>query len=230
MSWPPCRRTAVLAAKGGRCTRKNASSQRMPGASSDPAAQSASAGLAQRLPCGMGTRLIVTGGTVDKQYDALTGELVYGDTHVPEMLARARFVGEIVIEKILMKDSSDMTAADREKITAACRAAEEGSIVITHGTATMVETAKTLAGAKLSPGQVIVLTGAMVPYSFGATSDAMFNLGTALAYCAALPSGVYIAMNGMFFDPSNVRKDYELGVFTHVSERVDQPRSTGELP
>lgn len=162
----------------------------------------------------MRTRLIVTGGTVDKQYDAWTGRLVLGDTYVPEMVARARLADDIVIENVLMKESSDMTAADRERIKAACRASEEGRIVITHGTSTMIETAKTLAGAGLSFEQVIVLTGAMVPYSFGAASDAMFNLGTALAYCAALPPGVYIAMHGIAFDPSNVRKDTELGVFT----------------
>jgi len=159
-------------------------------------------------------RLIVTGGTIDKQYDPLTGELVLGDTYIPEMLARARLTGNIVVEKMLMKESTDITAADREKIADACQAAKEDKIVITHGTSTMVETAKALKKAGLPASHTIVLTGAMVPYSFTTTSDAMFNLGTALAYCAAMPPGVYIAMHGIAFDPDNVRKNFQLGVFT----------------
>jgi L-asparaginase len=165
----------------------------------------------------MRTRLIVTGGTVDKQYDPLTGELVFGDTHIPQMVARARLADEVVIDKVLMKESSDVTTADREVITAACRASAESKIVITHGTSAMVETAQTLARAGISSVKTIVLTGAMIPYSFGAASDAMFNLGTAIAYCAALPPGVYIAMHGIAFNPDNVRKDLELGAFTFIN-------------
>jgi L-asparaginase len=164
----------------------------------------------------MRTRLIVTGGTLDKQYDPLTGELAFGDTHIPEMVAHARLVDKVVIEKVLIKESSDVTAQDRERIAAACQASGENRIVITHGTSTMVETAQMLAGAGLSSEKTIVLTGAIVPYSFGVASDAMFNLGAAMAYCAALPPGIYIAMHGIAFDPYNVRKNLELGAFTLI--------------
>jgi L-asparaginase len=162
----------------------------------------------------MDYRLIVTGGTIDKQYDPLTGDLAFGDTYIPEMLARARLADNIVIEKLLMKESPDVTAADHEKIADACRASEESRIIVTHGTSAMVETARALKRASLPADQTIVLTGAMVPYSFGITSDAMFNLGTALAYCAIMPSGVYTAMHGIAFDPDDVRKDTQLGMFT----------------
>ena len=168
-------------------------------------------------------RLIVTGGTIDKQYDPLTGELAFGDTHIPEMLARARLADSIAVEEVLMKESSDITAADRGKIADACRASGQSRIVITHGTSAMVETARALTRAGLPAAQTIVLTGAMVPYSFGAASDAMFNLGTALAYCAALPPGVYIAMHGKAFDPHSVRKDTQRGIFTSTGQRPSWP-------
>jgi L-asparaginase len=160
--------------------------------------------------------LIVTGGTIDKQYNPRTGELAFDGTQVPEMITRARLVDEIVIEEVLLKESSDLTVADRERIAASCSASEEDRIVITHGTSAMVETAQALARARSCSAKTIVLTGAMVPYSFGVISDAMFNLGAAIAYCAALPPGVYIAMHGKAFDPDSVRKDLELGAFTVI--------------
>jgi hypothetical protein len=101
---------------------------------------------------------------------------VFGDTHIPEMVARARLADEVVIDRVLMKESPGVTTADREIITAACRASAESKIVITHGTSVMVETAQTLARAALSSGKTIVLTGAMVPYSFGAASTEIAQL------------------------------------------------------
>jgi L-asparaginase len=164
----------------------------------------------------MSTRLIVTGGTIDKQYDPLTGELAFAESQVPEMLARARPDGEIAVEQLLMKESSDLDNEDRAAIAAACHRATEQKIVITHGTSAMAETAQALASAGLGAAKVIVLTGAVVPYSFGGSSDAMFNLGSAVAYSAALPPGVYIAMHGTAFAAGNVRKDIRAGMFTAI--------------
>jgi L-asparaginase len=118
-----------------------------------------------------------------------------------------------------MKESTDLDDADRAAIAAACDAAPEPGIVITHGTSAMVETAEVLASAGLGTSKVIVLTGAVIPYSFGGSSDAMFNLGSAIAYSAALPPGVYIAMHGTAFRSGNVRKDTGAGMFTVVDER-----------
>jgi L-asparaginase len=162
----------------------------------------------------MSTRLIVTGGTIDKQYDPLTGELAFGETCLPEMLARARPDRDIAVEQLFMKESTDLDDADRAAIAEACRTAPEERIVITHGTSAMAETAQALASAGLGTAKAVVLTGAVVPYSFGGSSDAMFNLGSAIAYSAALPPGVYIAMHGTVFEAGNVHKDTAVGMFT----------------
>jgi L-asparaginase len=163
----------------------------------------------------MTLRIIVTGGTFDKEYDELHGALFFQHTHVEEMLARGRCRLDVAIDVQLMLDSLDMTDAHREQIVTACRScAAESQIVITHGTDTMVETARVLAAADL--GKTIVLTGAMVPYAFG-SSDGLFNLGSALSFAQALPSGVYVAMNGRWFAWDNVRKNRELGVFEAVN-------------
>ena len=161
-------------------------------------------------------RLLVTGGTFDKQYNELRGQLTFGQTHVPEMLRLGRSRVEVVIETLLMVDSLDMTDSDRRSIVERCRTASEAQIVITHGTDTMVETAKAVASA-FGPdsGKTIVLTGAMVPYAFG-SSDGLFNLGSALSFAQVLPAGVYVAMNGQHFDWDKVRKNRESGVFEAV--------------
>lgn len=160
------------------------------------------------------TRLIVTGGTLDKNYNPLSGELVFGKTHVGDMLGRARFTGETVIQSLFMKDSLDITDEEREMIVNACEDAEENKIVITHGTDTMVETAQSISRSSKIGEKAIVLTGAMIPYSMGESSDALFNLGAALAYAEVLPSGVYVAMNGQPFLADNVVKNREIGMFT----------------
>jgi L-asparaginase len=158
-------------------------------------------------------RLFVTGGTFDKQYNELTGALAFKDTHLPEMLRLGRCRLDVSIETLMMIDSLDMTDADRARIVSACQRAAEARIVVTHGTDTMVETARALAAA-LPPGRgkTIVLTGAMVPYAFG-SSDGLFNLGSALSFAQVLPAGVYIAMNGRYFSWERVRKNRETGVF-----------------
>jgi L-asparaginase len=156
-------------------------------------------------------RILVTGGTFDKQYDELTGRLFFRETHVPEMLRLGRSRLEVQLETVMMVDSLDMSDADRALIVARCSAAPERSVLITHGTDTMVETGRALAAAKIA-GKTIVLTGAMVPYAFG-SSDGLFNLGSALSFVQVLAPGVYIAMNGQHFRWDMVRKNTTTGVF-----------------
>lgn len=161
----------------------------------------------------MKLRLIIAGGTIDKQFNQVTGDLAFGDTHLNEMLQQARFEGELTIEHILMKDSLDMTQEDRDKLAEACSDAVEDNLVVTHGLDTMIETAQTIAGAMDGRPKTVVMTGAMVPYSVGMTSDALFNLGTALAFAQSLKPGVYVAMNGHSFASDNVSRDTERGGF-----------------
>jgi L-asparaginase len=162
-------------------------------------------------------RLFVTGGTFDKQYNELTGALSFKETHLVEMLRLGRCRLDVSIETLMMIDSLDMTGADRALIVSACRNAAETRLVVTHGTDTMVETARALAVA-LPPGsgKTIVLTGAMVPYAFG-SSDGLFNLGSALSFVQVLPPGVYIAMNGQQFPWNAVRKNTATGCFEQVT-------------
>ena len=155
-------------------------------------------------------RILVTGGTFDKEYNELTGELFFQHTHTPDMLKLGRCELEVEIETLMMIDSLQMTAEHRAQILERCVAATERRIVITHGTDTMEQTAAAL-GANLS-GKTVILTGAMVPYTFG-SSDGMFNLGTALAFVQTLPEGVYVAMNGRYFPWNAVTKNRALGVF-----------------
>ena len=165
----------------------------------------------------MNIRVLVTGGTFDKEYDELTGKLYFRDTHVEEMLRRGRARLDLAIETVMMIDSLDMDDAGRAAIVERCLAAAERSIVITHGTDTMVETARALATASLE--KTIVLTGAMVPYAFG-SSDGLFNLGSALSFAQVLPPGVYVAMNGQHFRWDAVRKNRETGSFEPVNLRT----------
>ena len=159
-------------------------------------------------------RILVTGGTFDKKYNELTGELFFRDTHVPEMLRLGRSRVDVHVETLMMMDSLDMTGAQRTQIVEGCRRTAEPAIVITHGTDTMVETACALAGAAIDD-KTIVLTGAMVPYAFG-SSDGLFNLGSALSFAQVLPRGVYVAMNGRWFEWDRVRKNRQTGVFEPV--------------
>ena len=158
-------------------------------------------------------RIFITGGTFDKEYDELTGRLYFEDSHVHEMLKLGRCNLHLEIRTLMMIDSLEMTDADREIIIEQCRSAPENRIVITHGTDTMVETARALAVS--IRGKTIVLTGAMVPYKFG-SSDGLFNLGSALALVQTLAPGVYIAMNGRYFLADHVRKNRETGMFEEL--------------
>lgn len=159
-------------------------------------------------------RILVTGGTFDKEYDELNGRLYFKDSHVREMLSLGRSKLDVEISTILMIDSLEMTGNERELILHACRATPGNRIVITHGTDTMTDTAELIAAANIE--KTIVLTGAMIPYKFG-SSDGLFNLGSALAFVQTLPNGVYIAMNGRYFTAGTVRKNRATGVFEGVS-------------
>lgn len=159
----------------------------------------------------MRIRILVTGGTFDKQYDELTGRLFFRDTHVPEMLKRGRCRLDVAVDTVTMMDSLDLDERGRAAIVDRCRASEELALVITHGTDTMVETARAIAEAGLRD-RTIVLTGAMVPYAFG-SSDGLFNLGSALSFAQVLPPGVYVAMNGRYFVWNRVRKNRDNGIF-----------------
>jgi L-asparaginase len=158
-------------------------------------------------------RVLVTGGTFDKEYDELHGRLFFKDTHLGEMLRLARCRVDVRVRTLLMKDSLDMTDADRSAVVEGCRGCDEDRIVVTHGTDTMAETARALVAAALP--KTVVLTGAMVPYAFG-SSDGLFNLGSALSFAQVLPAGVYVAMNGRCFAGDRVRKNRETGIFEEL--------------
>ncbi len=155
-------------------------------------------------------RILITGGTFDKEYDELNGRLFFKDSHLPEMLLLGRSKLDLEIRTLMMVDSLEMTAADREIIVEQCRASSETRIVITHGTDTMEITAKVL--AENVSGKTIVLTGAMIPYKFG-SSDGLFNLGSALAFVQTLAPGVYVVMNGRCFSAERVHKNKQAGFF-----------------
>ncbi|MGE0812724.1 MAG: asparaginase domain-containing protein [Vicinamibacterales bacterium] len=156
-------------------------------------------------------RILITGGTFDKEYDEVRGRLFFKDTHVPEMLAKGRSRVPVAVERLLMIDSLDMTDADRALVVEHCRRSPEQRLVVTHGTDTMVETAAAVAAAALTD-KTVVFTGAMIPYAFG-SSDGLFNLGSALSFAQVLPPGVYVAMNGQFFAWDQVRKNRETATF-----------------
>jgi len=161
----------------------------------------------------MSIRIFVTGGTFDKEYNELTGTLFFKDTHLPEMLKLGRSRAKVNVETLMMIDSLEMTIADRELIAKSCSSAKEDKIIITHGTDTMADTAKVL-GEKVK-NKTIVITGAMVPYKFG-SSDGLFNLGSSLAFVQTLPKGVYVVMNGRYFNWNNVRKNKKTGEFEEI--------------
>ena len=158
----------------------------------------------------MAIRIFITGGTFDKEYNEITGKLYFKDTHMREILDLGRSKLDVSIRTLMMIDSLDMTDSDRNLILENCVSTKGDQIIITHGTDTMTDTAKLLATGNLE--KTIVLTGAMIPFKFG-TSDGLFNLGNALGFVQSLPHGVYIAMQGRYFDYDKVKKNKETGVF-----------------
>ena len=161
----------------------------------------------------MTIRIFITGGTFDKEYNEITGQLYFNDTHLHDLLDMGRSKVSVEIRTLMMVDSLEMTDEDRELIAHQCNQCEEDKIVLTHGTDTMSETAKML--AQKVKDKTIILTGAMIPIKFG-SSDGLFNLGSALAFAQTLPVGVYVAMNGRYFNCDNVRKNKDSGMFEEV--------------
>ena len=144
------------------------------------------------------TQNLITGGTIHKSYNHISGDLYFKKTHIPEMLERSKCRLNVNVKTLMMIDSLEMTKKDIEKIIDECKKTKSSRIVITHGTDTMVNTAKKI--AEKIKNKTIVLTGAMIPYAFGSSSDGFFNLGSALSFVQTLKNGIYIAINGQYFD------------------------------
>lgn len=161
----------------------------------------------------MPIKILVTGGTFDKEYDEINGKLFFKDTHLHEILELGRSRVPVHVRTLMMIDSLEMTETDRNLILTNCRQSEEDKIIITHGTDTMEVTAKVLGEAKLD--KTIVITGALIPYKFG-SSDGLFNMGSAMAFVQTLPKGVYVAMQGRYFMWNNVKKNKASGVFEEL--------------
>lgn len=153
--------------------------------------------------------IFTTGGTIDKVYFDALSEYQVGPSAVAEILRQNNVHAPHRVTQLMRKDSLDIDAADRAAIRAAILASDAERILVTHGTDTMVETARALTGID---GKTIVLTGALQPASLK-HSDAEFNIGFALAAVQVLPAGVHVAMNGQVLDPSRTRKDREAGRF-----------------
>lgn len=161
----------------------------------------------------MSIRIFITGGTFDKEYDEITGKLFFNKTHIREMLELGRSKVDVNVSTLMMKDSLEMDESDRELIVDNCTNAKENQIIITHGTDTMTTTANEIADANIN--KVIVLTGAMIPYKFG-SSDGLFNLGGAIGFVQSLRPGVYISINGKYFDYDKVEKNPDTGEFVSI--------------
>ncbi len=160
-------------------------------------------------------QVFVTGGTFDKEYDYINGKLYFQDSHLPKMFQYGRCTLDIDVKTLMMIDSLEMTQEDRDIIAHNCRRSTTDKILITHGTDKMVATAAYLASCGLED-KTIVLTGAMVPYAFGSSSDGFFNLGSALAFVQTLPPGVYVSMNGRYFHWDKVKKNLKTGFFEEI--------------
>lgn len=160
----------------------------------------------------MRLKIYTTGGTIDKVYFDKKSDYQVGDSQAGGVLERANVVIEYEVESILRKDSLDLTEQDRKLIRQTVESSPEDHIVITHGTDTMIETAKALQDVE---GKTIVLTGSMYPARFR-DSDAVFNIGCALTAAQILQPGVYIAMNGRIFDPRSALKNVELNKFEEI--------------
>ena len=161
----------------------------------------------------MTLRIIATGGTFDKHYDEIAGQLGFTTSHLPEVIARARLTVPATLEELPLLDSLDMQDIDRRRVLASCDRSEENAIVIIHGTDTMQDTARVLGAAQLA--KTIVITGAMIPYAIQG-SDAQFNFGFACGVAQVLTHGVYVAMNGRVFAWDQVQKNRNAGVFEPI--------------
>ena len=160
-------------------------------------------------------KIFATGGTFDKEFNEINGELFFKKTNLYKLLELGRCKLDVKIETLMMIDSLKMSSQDRHYIISKCKQEKTNRIIITHGTDTMVETAKIL--EKEIQDKTIILTGAMIPIKFG-SSDGLFNLGSALSFAQVLDPGVYITMNGQYFYWDNVRKNKKLGIFERITK------------
>tara|TARA_Y100001970_G_scaffold215911_1_gene264287 strand:+ start:70 stop:567 length:498 start_codon:yes stop_codon:yes gene_type:complete len=160
-------------------------------------------------------KIFATGGTFDKEYNEINGELFFKETHLNELLKLGRSQLNVKIETLMLIDSLKMNQKDRNFILEKCAIEKTNKIIITHGTDTMIDTAKTLAN-KIT-NKIIILTGAMIPIKFG-SSDGLFNLGSALSFVQILEPGIYVTMNGRYFHWDNVKKNKKLGIFERIKK------------
>ena len=158
-------------------------------------------------------KIFATGGTFDKEFNEINGELFFKETNLYELLELGRCKLDIKIETLMMIDSLKMSATERNYIVEKCKKENTHKIIITHGTDTIVKTAEVL--ARNIKNKIIILTGAMIPIKFG-SSDGLFNLGSALSFVQILNPGVYITMNGRYFHYDNVRKNKKIGIFEKI--------------
>ena len=158
-------------------------------------------------------KIFATGGTFDKEFNEINGELFFKETNLYKLLELGRCKLDVKIETLMMIDSLKMTDSERNYIVNKCKKEKTHKIIITHGTDTIVETAKILADS--ISDKIIILTGAMIPIKFG-SSDGLFNLGSALSFVQILKPGVYITMNGRYFNWANVKKNKKLGIFGQI--------------
>jgi L-asparaginase len=161
----------------------------------------------------MTIKIFTTGGTIDKVYFDQKSEYQVGDPQAEGVLEKANVVVDYDVESILRKDSLDLTDSDRELIKVKVESASRDRVIITHGTDTMIQTARELEHVS---GKTIVMTGSMYPAQFK-DSDAVFNIGCAITSVQILRPGVYIAMNGRIFTPSHVRKNIKLNRFEEIN-------------
>ena len=160
-------------------------------------------------------KIFSTGGTFDKEFNEITGELFFKKTQLYELLEMGRSKLDIKIETLMMVDSLKMSDTERQYIVDKCKKEKTHKIIITHGTDTMVKTAELL--AKQIKDKTIILTGAMIPIKFG-SSDGLFNLGSAMSFVQVLEPGIYITMNGRYFNWDNVRKNKVQGIFERIKK------------
>ncbi len=166
------------------------------------------------LPTLKPINILITGGTIDKKYNMLTGEVDFNQkSYIPKILTQSRIDRDIKTTTLFLKDSLDITLQDREIILDNIYNVIENHIIITHGTDTIVQSAKYILSKNID--KVIILFGAMIPYSIK-NSDALFNFGTAISAIDYLSNGVYIAMNGKIFNANSVYKDKEIGIFKNL--------------
>ncbi len=162
---------------------------------------------------------LLTGGTIDSFYDGTERTVIAHENSVlPPYIASLKLYDAVDFQQICMKDSRELTAADRENILKTIEAASHLKVIITHGTYTMAETARYLKANLKRNDQTIIVTGAMIPHEI-VNSDGPFNLGYALAEVQHLAPGIYICMNGKVFNAEEVAKDLSQGRFVSISHQ-----------